>query len=159
RYTRIMRSCTGAPGHGAYSCTPVRDTRPRTRMAPEGRSSIPLAAYWSAKSTKPIYLNILSAIRAWCKPRANENARTPKKHALSACVWRQADQYSGHGQHGQPEKGQISMINHPSYMPHTGALAQVVSDAIRKSIEEQRIVLLEHSDDLESALREECEGE
>lgn len=51
------------------------------------------------------------------------------------------------------------MINHPSYMPNTGALAQIVSDAIRKSIEEQRIVHLEHSDDLESALREECEGE
>lgn len=51
------------------------------------------------------------------------------------------------------------MINHPSYMPHTGALAQVVSDAIRESIEEQRIVHLEHSDALESALREECEGE
>lgn len=51
------------------------------------------------------------------------------------------------------------MINHPSYMPNTGALAQIVSDAIRKSIEEQRIVHLEHCDDLESALREECEGE
>lgn len=51
------------------------------------------------------------------------------------------------------------MTNHPSYNPHTGAIAQDVATAIRDSIEEGRIVHLEHSDALAEALALECEGE
>ena len=49
------------------------------------------------------------------------------------------------------------MTNHPSYNPHTGALAEVVARAIRSSIEEGRSVRLEHSDELAAALALECE--
>lgn len=51
------------------------------------------------------------------------------------------------------------MINHPSYNPHTGALAQDVATAIRDSVQESRIVHIEHSDALAAALALECEGE
>lgn len=53
--------------------------------------------------------------------------------------------------------GETYMTNHPSYNPHTGALAEVVARAIRDSIEEGRSVRLEHSDALAEALALECE--